>query len=151
MEGDPGNHRLKAGNLAAIWRTYHAAGATHLVTTGPIENQATLRTYLAAPAAAVTACRLRAGLAELRRRIVTRGEGGSWAQPGDPLRGKPTGYLSQVAEQAAADAQALDRIYLDAIRIDTDGYTADEAADLTAAATGWPGQGRGPRIPHHAT
>ena len=26
-DGDPGNHRLKAANLAAIWRTYHAAGA----------------------------------------------------------------------------------------------------------------------------
>jgi hypothetical protein len=108
--------------------------------TGPVDNHATLQTYMAAlPAATVTACRLRAGLAELRRRIMTRGEGGSWPQPGDPLRGKPAGYLSQVAEQAAADARALDHIYLDAIRIDTDGYTADKAADLTAAATGWPG------------
>jgi len=139
-EGDPRSHRLKADNLAAIWQTYHAAGARHLVMTGPIENHATLQTYMAAlPAATVTACRLRAGLAELRRRIMTRGEGGSWPQPGDPLRGKPAGYLSQVAEQAAADARALDHIYLDAIRIDTDGYTADKAADLTAAATGWPG------------
>jgi hypothetical protein len=147
-EGDPGNHRLKADNLTAMWRTYHAAGARHLVTTGPIGNQAALQTYRAAlPAATVMVCRLRAGLAELTRRIMTRGEGGSWPQPGDPLRGKPAGYLSQVAEQAAADAQAPDRIYLDGIRIDTDGYTADEAADLTAAATGWPGQGRGPRIP----
>jgi hypothetical protein len=38
--GDPRSHRLKARNLAAIWRTYHAAGATHLVLSGPIQDQA---------------------------------------------------------------------------------------------------------------
>jgi hypothetical protein len=145
-DNDPGSHGLKAGNLAAIWRIYHAAGATHLVATGPIEDRAALQTYVAAlPSAAVTACRLHAGSDELRRRITTRGEGGSWPQPGDPLSGQPASYLAQAAEQAAADARALDRIHLDAIRIDTDGHTAAEAADLTAAATGWPGQGLGLR------
>jgi hypothetical protein len=74
------------------------------------ENQAVLHAYAAAlPSAVVTTCRLHAGPAELRRRIMTRGEGGSWPQPGDPLRGQPASYLSRVAEQAAADAQALDR------------------------------------------
>jgi shikimate kinase len=98
--GDPGNHKLKAGNLAAIWRTYYAAGARYLVMTGPVDNQAALQTYLAAlPAAELTACRLHAGPAELRRRIMTRGEGGSWLQPGDPLRGQPASYLSRVTEQ----------------------------------------------------
>lgn len=97
-DGDPGNHGLKAANLAAMWRTYHAAGARHLVTTGPIGNQAALQTYLAAlPSASVTACRLHAGPAELTRRIMTRGDGGSWFQPGDPLRGQPAGYLSRTA------------------------------------------------------
>ncbi len=38
-DGDPGNHKLKAGNLAAIWRTYYAAGARYLVMTGPVDNQ----------------------------------------------------------------------------------------------------------------
>ena len=138
-DGDPANHKLKAANLAALWRTYHAAGARHLVITGPVDNQAALQTYLAAlPSAELTACRLHAGPAELKRRIMTRGGGGSWPQPGDPLRGQPASYLSQVAEQAAADNQALDRAHLDAIRIDTDGRTAAEAADLTTAATGWP-------------
>ena len=109
---------------------------------GPVENQAVLRAYAAAlPAAVITACRLHAGPAELRRRIMTRGEGGSWPQPGDPLRGQPESYLSQVAEQAAADARALDHTPLDALRIDTTGRTASEAADLTAGAAGWPGQG----------
>ena len=72
---------------------------------------------------------------------MTRGEGGSWPQPGDPLRGQPVSYLSRVAEQAAADARAFDRTPLDALRIDTDGHTAGQAAGLTAAAAGWPGQG----------
>jgi hypothetical protein len=71
---------------------------------------------------------------------MTRGEGGSWPQPGDPLRGQPASYLSQAAEQAAADAKALDRVSLDALRIDTDGRSAGEAADLAAAAAGWPGR-----------
>lgn len=138
---DPLNHRLKAANLAAIWRTYHAAGASHLVLTGPVGNQAALGRYLAAlPSATVTACRLHAGPAELRRRIMTRGAGGSWPQPGDPLRGRPARYLAQVAGQAAADAQALDRAQLSALRIDTGGHTAAQAADLIASATGWPGQ-----------
>jgi hypothetical protein len=43
---DPGNHRLKAGNLAAIWRNYHAAGATHLIAAGPIESNAALQPYI---------------------------------------------------------------------------------------------------------
>ncbi len=151
-DGDPRNHRLKARNLAAIWRTYHAAGARHLVMTGPIENQAALETYMAAlPAAAVTACRLHAGPAELTRRIMTRGDGGSWPQPGDPLRGQPASYLLQVAEQAATDAQVLDRIHLDAMRIDIDGHTAAQAADLTAAAARWPDQKRGPEVRRHVT
>jgi hypothetical protein len=137
-EGDPRNHRLKARNLAGIWRTYHAAGASHLVLSGPVESQAVLRAYAAAlPATAITACRLHAGPADLRRRIMTRGEGGSWPQPGDPLRGQPASYLSQVAEQAAEDARVLEHTPLDALRIDTTGRTVADAADLTAAAAGW--------------
>jgi hypothetical protein len=149
-DGDPRNHRLKARNLAGIWQTYHAAGARHLVVTGPIDNQAALHAYVAAlPSAVVTTCRLHAGPAELRRRIMTRGEGGGWPQPGDPLCGQPASYLSLVAEQAAADAQALDRVPLDALRIDTDGCTAGQAADLTASAARWPGQEHGP-VPREA-
>jgi hypothetical protein len=135
-DDDPGHHRLKARNLAAIWRNYHAAGATHLIATGPVENEAALRAYVEAlPAATVTLCRLHAGRAELTRRIMSRGEGGSWPQPGDPLRGQPAGYLAGVADQAVAAAEALERAEVGAIRIDTDGRTVAEAADLIAAAT----------------
>jgi hypothetical protein len=71
---------------------------------------------------------------------MTRGEGGDWPQPGDPLRGQPASYLSRVAEQAAAEARALDHASLHALRIDTTGRTAGEAADLIAAAASWPGK-----------
>ena len=42
---DPDGHLLKARSLAAIWRNYRAAGATHLVVTGMIASRADLRRY----------------------------------------------------------------------------------------------------------
>jgi predicted ABC-type ATPase len=150
-DDDPRSHRLKACNLAALWRTYHAAGARHLVVTGPVDDQAALAAYAGAlPAAVMTACRLHAGPAELARRIMTRGQGGSWPQPGDPLRGQPASYLSQAARHAAAQARALDRAGLAARRIDTDGRTPAQAADLIAATARWPGQAGAPPSPEHA-
>ncbi len=137
--GDPGQHRLKARNLAAMWQNYHAAGARHLVATGPVESDAALSTYREAlPAATVTLCRLHAGRAELTRRIMSRGAGGTWPEPGDPLRGRPAEYLAQVADGAAADADALDRSGVQAVRIDTDGCSVARGAELIAAATGFP-------------
>jgi broad-specificity NMP kinase len=131
---DPGRHRLKAGNLAAMWRTYRAAGATHLIATGPLDSEAAIQAYVRTlPAASVTVCRLHAGREELTRRIMSRGEGGSWPQPGDPLRGQSAEYLRRVADQAVADAPALDRAEVGTFRIDTDGRTVAESADLIAA------------------
>jgi adenylylsulfate kinase-like enzyme len=72
-DNDPGRHLLKARNLAAMWRTYHAAGARYLVATGPVPSEAARQTYIdALPAARVTVCRLHAGRAELRTRIMSR-------------------------------------------------------------------------------
>ncbi len=136
-DDDPGGHRLRAGNLAAMWQTYHAAGARHLVVTGPIENEAAAQAYMEAlPAATVTICRLRAGRSELSRRIMSRGDGGSWPQPGDPLRGQPAGYLRHVTERALADAESAEYEAL-GTPIDTDGRSVAEAAGLIAAAIGW--------------
>lgn len=137
---DPGDHGLKADNLAAMWRTYHAAGATHLIATGPVDSDVALRAYVRAlPADSVTVCRLHAGPDELTRRIMSRGEGGSWPQPGDSLRGQSAEYLRRVADQAIADAVALDRAGIGMFRIDTDGRTVAQAADLIASVTGGPG------------
>jgi hypothetical protein len=139
---DPGNHQLKAGNLAAMWRTYHAAGARHLVATGPIDNEEILRAYVeAVPAATVTVCRLDAGPAELTRRVISRGMGGSWPEPGDPLRGQTSAYLNRVADQAIASAEALERQGLGTVIINTGGLTVAQSADAIAAALTWPNLG----------
>src|SRR5215472_2272270 len=136
---DPGLHRLRAGNLGAIWRTYHAAGARHLIATGPVDSESVLQTYIRAlPAASVTLCRLHAGPIDLTRRIMSRGDGGSWSQPGDPLRGQPAEYLRRVADQAIADDNALERAGVGTARVDTDGRSVAEAADLIAGTTNWP-------------
>ncbi len=135
---DPGHHLLKARNLAAMWRTYYAAGARHLIATGPVPTEEVSQAYIdALPTATVTTCRLHAGRAEMRARIMSRASGGSWPQPGDPLQGKSAEFLDRVADQAAAEAQSLERAKVGDIRIDTEGRSVNEAVDLIAAATGW--------------
>ena len=137
--GDTGNHRVKTRNLAAMWQTYRAAGAQCLIAVGPVENDAAAKAYAAAlPRAAITLCRLHAGAGELTRRIILRGQGGSWPQPGDPLAGQPAAYLLRVAASAAADAETLEHAVIAALRIDTDRLTVEDAADVIAARAGWP-------------
>jgi hypothetical protein len=132
---DPGGHLLKSRNLAAIWRTYHAAGASHLVATGPLEDTAAADAYVRAlPAATVTVCRLTSGLDELTRRILSRGGGGSWPEPGDPLIGQPVAALRQIAGRAVAETGAA----APGIPVDTDGRSIIESAGLIESATNWP-------------
>lgn len=139
--GDTSNHRVKAANLAALWRTYCAAGAQRLIVVGPVEDEGAVRAYAGAvPSATITLCRLHAGRDRLTGRIMRRGQGGSWAQPGDPLIGRSTAQLRRIAAKAAADADALERAAVGALRIDTDGRTVEEAADLIIAQTGWHGR-----------
>jgi hypothetical protein len=130
---------VKARNLAAMWQTYRAAGAQRLIASGPVESEAAAKAYAdALPRAAITLCRLHAGANELTRRIMLRGQGGSWPQPGGPLAGQPTAYLLRVAATAAAEAEALEHAVTGALRVDTDGLTVEETADLIAARTRWP-------------
>jgi adenylylsulfate kinase-like enzyme len=136
---DPGSHRLKARNLAAIWRNYQAAGATHLVAVGPMSTAADVSIYAEALAgSSVTLARLRAESDELRLRVASRGAGGSWPQPGDLLAGQPPEFLAAVADQAVGESLALDRSGLGAVVIDTTGRTVAESAGLLSRAVGWP-------------
>ncbi|GHC98271.1 hypothetical protein GCM10010313_06760 [Streptomyces violarus] len=136
---DPGGHRLRARNLAALWRTYRSAGARALLVTGPVLDRAVAGVYAETlPGAEFTLCRLHAGREELTRRIMRRGEGGSWPQPGDPLRGQPAERLLRVADAAVATAAALEDVSLGDLRIDTDGRTAEQVADTLLARSGWP-------------
>ena len=139
------DHQMRARILAGMWRGFRAAGAACLVVVGPAESPAAITTYARAlPAATFTICRLHAPAKELTRRIMLRGRGGNWAQPGDPLRGRTAAYLAAVADRAAADARILDREAVGDLRIDTARRTAEQTADAIIDRTGWPA---GPR-PH---
>lgn len=134
---DPGNHRLKAANLAALWRTYHGAGARRLVAGGEVDSAATVRTYRAAlPAATLTVCRLHAGRDTLRERILQRGRGlGAIGLAGDRLIGQPEAVLQAVADRAVAEAEVLGRAGVDEVRVDTDGRGVDDLADEVLRVT----------------
>jgi DNA polymerase III delta prime subunit len=154
LAGSAGHHRLKAGNLAAVWHNYRAAGATHLVATGPIGGRPDVQLYAEAlTGAGLGVVRLRAGRQELARRIMSRSAGGSWPEPGDPLRGRSAGFLARVARQAAQDQAAQDQAAQDqaaqdagagdwlgsgGLAIDTTGRSPEESARLIADALGWP-------------
>jgi hypothetical protein len=49
-----------------------------------------------------------------------------------------SGTLLRAAASAAADAEALEYAAIAALRIDTDRFTVEQAADVIAARTGWP-------------
>jgi adenylylsulfate kinase-like enzyme len=135
---DHGSHRLKARNLAAMWRNYQAAGATHLVAVGPMSTAADFSIYAEALAgSSVMLARLRAESDELRLRVASRGAGGSWPQPGDPLAGQPPEILAAVADQAVCESLALDQSGLGTVVVDTTGRTVAESAGLLSRAVGW--------------
>jgi adenylylsulfate kinase-like enzyme len=138
---DPGNHRVKARSLSAIWTNFRSAGAQCLVAVGPVDDADAVRAYAdVLPAGSMTLCRLDAGVGELTRRILRRGQGGgSWSQPGDPLIGRPAVELRRIAREAAATAERAERAGPAELRIDTEGRTEAEAADLVVARLRWPG------------
>ncbi|MGH3672366.1 MAG: hypothetical protein ACRDSH_17320, partial [Pseudonocardiaceae bacterium] len=131
---DPRHHRLKARNLAALWRNYRTAGAQFLVVVGPVENRADLGVYIReVPAATITLCRLHATRDQLTDRIMLRGQGQGWPAPGDLLKGQPKAHLLRVADQAGVQADALDRSALGDLRIDTDDRSVADVADAICA------------------
>lgn len=134
---DAAKHTLQAANLAAVAASYAAAGAKQLVVTARADTEQAARAYVAALAAAdLRLCSLHAGLADLTHRVLERGRGGGWAEPGDSLVGRPEESLRLVAAQAADVAVALDRAGI-GVRIDTGGRSVTEVLDLVIGATGW--------------
>ncbi|MEQ4723006.1 adenylyl-sulfate kinase [Nonomuraea sp. B19D2] len=130
-------HRLKARNLAALWAGYRADGVRCLIVSGDADRDDTVRGYAELlPGAALTVCHLHAGAGTLAERVELRGRGGGPAIPGDELKGLDAGALRRVAEQAAREAEALDRAGAGDLRIDTDGRSPGELADEILAA--WP-------------
>jgi hypothetical protein len=131
---------VRANNLAAVWDTFHFSGAWCMVVNGPVDDPDAVRTYAnALPAATWTVCRLHAGPEELTRRILARGRGGGWHQPGDPMRGQPDSVQRQVAAEAATAAADLEQAGVGDHRIDTDGRTVGDVVQAVLASTGgWP-------------
>ena len=134
----PHDHVLRARNLAALWDNFHEAGARQAVVTGPVSTAAEARRYEEAlPMARFTWCRLHVNDQELTRRILSRRDGGGWAQPGDPLRGQPVEELLRVADRAIADARSLERHDVGR-RIDIDDMGIDDAVETVLGITHWP-------------
>ncbi|MBB5896110.1 AAA family ATPase [Kutzneria kofuensis] len=134
----PGNHRLKAANLAAVWQNFHAQGARRLVVVGSVGQAGELRHYAEAlPAATVALYRLHAGPDQLLERIRRRGAGDGPPVAGDDLRGQPPAALDRAHQAAVAQAEALERSGIGDIRVDTDGRTVDDLAEEIARSRGW--------------
>lgn len=135
---DPGNHRLRAANLAAAWHHFHAYGARRMVVVGKVGHPGQVRHYAdALPAATLTLYRLHASPEELHRRIRLRGQGGGPNLAGDELRGQGAAVLDRAHREAVAEAAALERAGLGDVRLGTDGRSPhDLAADIVSAAPG---------------
>jgi adenylylsulfate kinase-like enzyme len=129
---------LQAQNLAALWKNYSNVEARLAVVVGCVATRAEARRYEEAlPNTTITWCQLRVDDAELTRRILSRREGGSWAQPGDPLRDRTEAELMAVADQAIATASLLaqNSIGLD---VDVDGLDVPNAANHLLRFARWP-------------
>ncbi|MFI6078793.1 hypothetical protein ACIA5C_45505 [Actinoplanes sp. NPDC051343] len=132
-----GNHRLKAANLASLWRTYAGEGARHLVVVGPVTRDAVAFYRAALPSATFTIGRLRATPATLADRVDARGRDESPASgmAGDLLSGAAPAALDRVAAAAAREAAELERTGVGDFAVGTDGRTpADIAAEILARA-----------------
>jgi hypothetical protein len=131
------DHELRARILVDLWNGFRAAGAGALVVVGPIDDHAAGDVYAAALAGVPTThCRLHAGPAELTRRILSRRHGGSWHQPGDPLREQPEATLLAVAGAAVARDAELESAGI-GVRIDTNGRTVEEIARSIVDRAPW--------------
>ncbi|MCD0443377.1 AAA family ATPase [Glycomyces sp. A-F 0318] len=134
---DPGDHRLRARNLGALWRAHREAGAECLVVSGSGGGAATARGYLeAVPGCAPTVVRLDAPPEQLAERIRMRAEGIGVELPGDELRGLTGDGLERRIGAAHAEAALLEREGVGDIAVDTGGRTPDDIADEIAALIG---------------
>jgi hypothetical protein len=123
---DPRNHRLKAANLAALWRNFHTRGARRLVVNGPLDRPQDLRWYAdALPNARITVCRLHAAPERLAARIGQRAVGAGPARglAGDALLGLTGAALRAAVDRSVAEAADLERAGLGDLRVDADART----------------------------
>jgi adenylylsulfate kinase-like enzyme len=129
--------RVKAANLAGVWKTFREAGARALVAVGPADPSSMAVYADALPGAAFTTVRLHADAELLAQRIGLRAQGrGSWAQPGDPLAGRSDAQVRAAVERAVGEAESLERNGF-GHRIEAYGDPG-EIASRIVTDTGWP-------------
>jgi hypothetical protein len=127
---DPGDHRLKARNLAALWRAHREAGSRYLVVSGSGGGAATARHYRDAMAGRdLAVVRLDARRDTLAERIRLRGKGIGVELPGDDLRGLADEALEHRIEAAWREALLLERDRIGDRRLATDGRTPADIAE----------------------
>lgn len=120
------DHRTRSRTLAALWRNFRGVGAQTMVVVGPIHDSSTLSLYANELGPVdLRLVRLHASVSELTTRILRRGRGENWAQPGDPLLGRPESELRAIASAAAVESRSLAVGH----PVDTDGRTVADLAD----------------------
>ncbi|SDE25725.1 hypothetical protein [Glycomyces harbinensis] len=134
---DPGDHRLKARNLAALWRAHRAAGSEYLVVSGSGGGAAGVRHYLdAMPGCVPTIVRLDAAPDVIAERLRMRSKGIGVELPGDEIRGLAGADLERRIEDAHAEAALLERDGIGDHRLDTGDRDPDDLADEIYALIG---------------
>ena len=134
----PSDHSLRARNLAALWSNFHDVGARLAVVVGRVFTRSEALLYeQALPRTRLSWCQLHVGDAELTRRILSRSEGGSWSQPGDPLRDRPQHELLAVADRAIAAGHLLDQHNI-GLPIGVDCLDIEDAAVTLLRLARWP-------------
>ena len=122
-DDDPGNYRVRAAGLAAVWATYREEDVRCMVISGIAETKEMVRAHVDLISdARFTIVRLRAAAYELRSRFIGRGT------------------RAQQADEIIRLADDMDRDLVGDLCVDTDGLTAEQTADVVRAAAGdWPG------------
>jgi adenylylsulfate kinase-like enzyme len=136
----PDDHPLRARNLAGLWTNFQDVGVRLAIVVGRVFTRSEALTYeQALPETRLSWYQLHVGDAELTRRILSRRDGGSWAQPGDPLRDRSRDELLAVAERAMTAGHLLDRHNIGQ-SIDVDGLDAENAAVSLLKRACWPAE-----------
>lgn len=123
-DDDPGNDRVKARGLGAVWAGFKAAGAQCLIMSGSVDSAETVRSYAdQVRDTDLSLCELAADPEVLRERLIGRGD-------------------EQLIDGALREAAALERDRITGIKVDTTRRSVVSVADRVLELTGrWPGSG----------
>jgi hypothetical protein len=95
--------------LGTIWSNYRSSGARFLVMTGIVDEHDTIAAYRRVlDGTALTVCRLRVNVQQLRERIFLRRAGIGAPLVGDVLKGGSSEFLSRFANVSAENAAQIE-------------------------------------------